>query len=164
MARLPKGGAREGICQRRKWGTSFFVDISPRNSVLKLKRLRRDGTAVRRVVVVVVVCRTGQTPLTAYRWSGSIAYGKLALHCRSPGHKRKAPIEPLSRVGSFFPQASTTVWPPCCPQDAQTPQSCGRMFLYGLTEELSRGAAASCRGITPVGKDPTQLMPCRVAL
>ena len=28
--------------------------------------------------------------------------GKLALHCRSPGHKRKAPIEPLSRIGSYF--------------------------------------------------------------
>lgn len=60
-----------------------------------------------------------------------------------------------------FTQAFMTVWPP---QDAQTLQPRGRIFLYGLTEELSPGAAASCRGITPVGKDPTQLMPCRVAL
>ena len=44
--------------------------------------------------------------IPAYRYSGSIAYGKLALHCRSAGHKRKAPNEPLSRIGCFFPQAS----------------------------------------------------------
>jgi hypothetical protein len=97
MARLPKSGARGGICRKEKEGTSL-VDISPRNSVLK--RLRRYGYGM--VVVVVVGCGTVQTPL-AYRKSGSIAYGKLALHCRSPGHKRKAPIEPLSRIGSFFP-------------------------------------------------------------
>jgi hypothetical protein len=44
----------------------LLVDISPRNSVLKLKRLRRDGN-VGMVVVVVCCVWNGTNPAAAYR-------------------------------------------------------------------------------------------------
>ena len=62
--------------------------------------------------MVVVVSEQQTCP------SGSIAYGKLALHCRSPGQKRKAPSEPLSRIGTFVRKRMAAV----TPGDAQTPK------------------------------------------
>ncbi len=125
-----------------------------------LKRLRRDGTerssSSSLSSLLLWNGRTKPLPLAGVNCNCLREAG--ATHCRSPGRKRKAPKEPLSRIGSFSLASVHR-----CPQDAQTPQACGRMFLYGLTEEWSCGAAASCRGINPVGKNPTQLMPCRVA-
>lgn len=83
MARLPKGGAREGICQRECW--TLLVDISPRNSVRKLKRLRRDG-------VVVVVSQSRDQLLT-----GSWRY--TADH---PDTNVRRPLSHYPGSGAFF--------------------------------------------------------------
>jgi hypothetical protein len=71
------------------------------------------------VVVVVVVNKT--------RKAASIAYGKLALQCRSPGPKMYGAQGAIIPDRDFFPQLSMAVMP----TDAQRPKRAVDCSLMG---------------------------------
>jgi hypothetical protein len=84
-------------------GDVFLVDISPRNSGLKLKRLRRDGTAVD-ASSLLLSCVSNRTkprlPLTASR--DQLLTGSWRYAADHPDTNVRRPLSHYPGSGAFF--------------------------------------------------------------